>query len=132
MQNKEKHKNSIVGNYYYYSDTNIGSAYVEGKGKRPYYILCGVDNHTYFGVVSTKSPHKGRKNTFQDKQYIENDLGSYLRLDGSIGFTIFKKEEIKNNMKDLKKGNLPKEEIDNLLKFYSYDINQKKRDLKKD
>ena len=123
--------NLVVGNYYYCDDEEIGSSHVEGKGKRPYYILCGIDNNNYFAIVCTNTEHKGNKKTFQDRKYIKNDIGSLLRKDAQIGFHVFKKNDIKEGKYRKRIGNLDKEKINELLKFYSYDIKSIKERNKK-
>ena len=126
-----KDNNKVVGNYYYCDDKEIGSMIVDGKGERPYYILCGINNDYYFAIVCTTKRHTGSKKSFQNKKYIENDIGSLLRLDAEIGFHHFKKSDIREGKYRNKKGSLLKEHRDKLLNFYSYDINQAREKYRK-
>ncbi len=120
-------KSDVIRNYYYSDDREIGASHVVGKGKRPYYILCEINKGNYFAIVSTKTKHSGRKKTYQgDKKYIDNDIGSHLRLDLQIGFRIFNKKEIKNRKNDIKIGNLSEEKKKALMEYYSLAIKEQK------
>ena len=124
--------NNLSGKTYLIDPLKLGDMSDGIKGRRPIYLLQGVNNDYFFGVLSTTKKHTGKKNTFQHKKYImwDEKNGSYLRLDSQFGWTVMKKSDIKKDTRNLKEWirvtNSQKEE---LLSFYRSVINDEKERL---
>ncbi len=122
----------LVGKVYFYSDSKRGASEVSGKGKRPYYILAGIDNEYVLGIVSTTMKHIGKKNTYSKAEYIETNIvsddRSLLRLSLGNGWERFKKNEVQNDFKNLKNPHkiITRKDLNKLLKFYDPIIKDKK------
>ncbi|BDU67527.1 MAG: hypothetical protein TYPL_1800 [Candidatus Tyloplasma litorale] len=128
---KEKEKIYLIGKTYYIDPIKLGDMNDGIKGKRPIYILTGINNEWVFGVLSTTTIHSGKKNTFQHKEYLKWRDGCYLRKDRMFGWTRVEKKDIKNDKKNLKKViSLNEKQKKELLSFYKDVINNQKESLK--
>lgn len=122
---------NLTGKTYYIDPVQLGDMNDGIKVKRPIFLLCGINNEWFFGVLSTRTKHIGRKNTFQHKEYLEWEKGSFLRKDSLLGWTTIKKIDIKNDRRNLKeKIILNKKQKEEILKFYNEIIKNEKNRLK--